>query len=118
MKINIKGKETEVRIEVDNNYVIFENEFERVTIINGIDKLINKFILFNVEYITNYFDNHSDVVLLEQVNNLFEEYISFHTSRIFVECKDLKGGNLEDYIQYNSYVYNITINYNKVSIDI
>lgn len=118
MKLQLRGTETELNIELGCNYAIFENNFEKIVIINGVEKGIENIIFNNKEDIIDYLSNNTDIVLLEQLMVLFSKYIRFDVSKILITCKDLRGGELSKYIEINSYIYDITITYNNISIDV
>ena len=75
MKLQLRGNETELNIELGCNYAIFENNFERIVIINGVEKGLENHIFNHKEEIINYLDNNTDIVLLEQLMVLFSQYI-------------------------------------------
>lgn len=118
MKIQLRGTEAELNVELGQNYAIFENSFERLVIINGVEKRLENHIFNNKEEIIKYLDNNTDIVLLEQLMVLFSQYIKFDVAKILIYCKDLKGGELEKYIEINSYIYDITITYNNITVEV
>lgn len=118
MKINLRGTETELNIELGYNFAIFENEYERIVVINGIEKRLENHIFNNKEDIIDYLSNNTDIVLLEQLMVLFSQYIRFDVAKILIYCKDLKGGELQKYIEINSYIYDITITYNNITVEV
>ncbi len=118
MKINLRGTETELNIELGYNFAIFENEYERIVVINGIEKRLENHIFNHKEDIIDYLSNNTDIVLLEQLMVLFSQYIKFDVAKILIYCKDLKGGELQKYIEINSYIYDITITYNNITVEV
>ena len=118
MKINLRGKETELNIELGCNYAIFENSFEKIIFINGVEKGLENHIFNNKEDIIDYLSNNNDIVLLEQLMVLFSQYIKFDIAKILITCKDLKGGELSKYVEINSYIYDITITYNNITVEV
>ena len=118
MKLQLRGTETELNIELGNNYAIFENSFERIIFINGIEKRLENHIFYHKKEIINYLDNNTDVVLFEQLIILFSQYLKFDVFKILITCKDLKGGELEKYVEINNYCYDITIYYQDITIEI
>lgn len=118
MKINLRGTETELNIELGYNFAIFENEFERIVIINGIEKRLENHIFNHKEEIIEYLNNNIDIVLLEQLMVLFSQYIRFDVAKILITCKDLRGGELSKYVEINSYIYDISITYNNITVEV
>lgn len=118
MKLQLRGNETEMRIELGYNFAIFENEYERIVVINDIEKRLENHIFNNKEEIIEYLNNNTDIVLLEQLMVLFSQYIKFDVAKILIYCKDIKGGELQKYIEINSYIYDITITYNNTTVEV